>query len=139
MRRIGLALVVLAVLVGGAASQWWAHEREAALGRTIASLAAPGDLRMIAADACDSCRMARSWLQRHGIVFSECSIDRDAACAAEFAAQRGRTASSAAGGATTGAAGDGAPPMPPLFVLRGQPLAGFDPGRWPARLRGSRG
>jgi glutaredoxin len=135
MRRFGWAALVIAVLVAGAASQWWAHEREASLGRTIASLAAPGDLRMIAADECDSCRMARSWLRQHGIAFSECSIDREPSCAAEFAAQRSRSVASVA---ASGAA-DAAAPMPPLFVLRGQPLVGFEPGRWPARLRASRG
>jgi glutaredoxin len=134
MRRVALAVVVLAILVAGAASQWWAHEREASLGRTLASLTGPGDLRMIAADACDHCRMARSWLQQHGIAFSECSIDRDPACAAEFAAQRRRSDAVAA----SGAAGEMSP-VPPLFVLRGQPLVGFEPGRWLQRLRGASG
>jgi len=59
--------------------------------------------------------VARLWFTEQKVPFSECFIERDAACAAEFAANRA--------------------PGTPLLLVRGQPQLGFSPDRVKERLQ----
>lgn len=102
----GLALLVAAVW---GAQQWWSARQEGNLGRAVAARAAPGDIRMLASDHCAICLVARRWFVAHGVPFSECSIERDATCRAEFQALQ--------------AAGT------PVLVVRGVAQLGFSPQR----------
>lgn len=113
---LGLVLLILAI---SGASQWWGHRQEEQVGQRLAALARPGDLKMIASDACGICQVARTWLRDHGVAFEECSIERDPACRAEFDALR--------------AAGT------PVFVVPGQPASlGFSPARLLDQLQARR-
>lgn len=107
----GLLLLVLAISAG---SQWWGNRQDSRLGEQVARLAAAGDLRMLSSDSCGICVVARQWLNRHGVAFSECSIERDATCRAEFERLRA--------------------PGTPVFLVRGQVELGFNPMRLKARL-----
>ena len=101
-------LGLLALVVGvGAAQQWWVGHHSAAIGEQVAALAAPGDIRMMASDTCGICAVARGWFATHGISYSECSIERDAACRAAFEATLS--------------------PGTPVIVVRGRPHVGFSP------------
>jgi glutaredoxin len=113
-RRSLLGLVVL-VLAISAASTWWGQRHEAVLGEQVAALAAPGDLRMLSSDTCAICLVARRWFTDHGVAFSECSIERDAACRAEFETMLA--------------------PGTPVILVRGRPQLGFDPARLLASLK----
>lgn len=113
-RRSLLALVLL-ILAVSAASQWWAGRHEDALGAQVAALATPGALHMISSDTCGNCSVARGWFQRHGVRFSECSIERDPACRARFEALRA--------------------PGTPVLLVHGRPELGFDPRRLKAQLQ----
>jgi hypothetical protein len=104
-RRSLLSLVVL-VLAVSVANRWWVDRHDDAQGAAIAALAQPGDLRMISSENCVICLEARSWLLRNEVKFSECLIERDAACRADYDA--------------LGAQGT------PVFVVRGQPQLGFN-------------
>ena len=112
------SLFVLIGLVLGisAGMQWWHGAREARLGEALARTAQPGDIRMLVSDTCAACHGARQWMQAHRVPFSECSIERDAACEAAFR-------QSLAYGT-------------PLLLVRGQPQLGFDPRRVLQRLEG---
>lgn len=112
-RRALAGLVLLVLAVGGAAEAWRAHV-EAGLGRELARLAAPGDLHLVSSETCLFCERARRWLTLHQVRFSECFIERDAACAAQYRA--------------LGAAGT------PTVLVRGQPQLGFSPQRVRDRL-----
>jgi glutaredoxin len=102
----GLLILVLAV---GAASQWWSGHRQADVGQAVATLAQPGDIRMLSSETCSVCASARAWFEQHKIAFSECQIERDAACRESFNA--------------TGSPGT------PVMLVRGQVQIGFDPGQ----------
>ncbi len=103
---LGLVLLVLAV---SGANRWWVDRHDDAQGRQIASLARPGDIRMISSENCAICLQARMWLRRNEVVFSECLIERDATCRADYDA--------------LGAAGT------PVLVVRGKPQLGFNAER----------
>lgn len=111
---LGLVLLILAI---SAASQWWGHRQEAAVGERLAALAQPGDLLMLSSDTCSICSLARTWFQQHGVNFDECSIERDADCRSRFEALRA--------------------PGTPVILVRGQPELGFSPERLRARLEGA--
>ncbi len=113
-RRSLLALLAL-VLGITATSTWWAGRHEAVLGQQLAALAQPGDIRMLASQDCAFCMLARQWFKRHQVHYSECLIEQEPACRAEFEAQR--------------AAGT------PLMLVHGQPQLGFNPERILAALR----
>ena len=102
----GLLLLVLVVSAG---SQWWARHSQQNLGQQVAAAAAAGDLRMLSSDSCAQCVVARNWLKEHGVPFTECSIERDAACQQRFEATRS--------------------PGTPVMLVRGQPQVGFSPQR----------
>lgn len=112
-RRSLLVLVGLVLTIGGA-SQWWGYRQEQALARELARQARDGDILMLASDRCGYCERARRFMRGHGIAFSECSIERDAACAARF---------KAVGGGGT-----------PTLLVRGEAQLGFDPERVLRRL-----
>ncbi len=102
----GLLVLIVAV---GAAQQWWANRHASAIGAEVAALARPGDIHMLSSDTCAVCVAARAWFTVNRIAFSECSIERDAACRADFEATRA--------------------PGTPVVVVRGRPQVGFSPER----------
>ena len=103
---IGLVLLVMAV---SAASSWWADRAKARIGDEVAALAVPGDIRMLSSDTCSICAEARSWFAANRVAFTECSIERDPACRADFEALRA--------------------PGTPVLLVRGAAQVGFDPQR----------
>ena len=107
--RRSLVVLVVLVLAASGASSWWAARQQRDIGREVAAQARPGDIRMLASTTCASCAVARQWFQQHRVPFSECYIDRDAACAGEFAA--------------TGSPGT------PVVIVRGVPQVGFSAQR----------
>ncbi len=109
---LGLALLLLAV---GTASAWWTQRQQGQLAREVAALARPGDIRMLASDHCGVCLSARRWFQAHGVAYSECSIERDAACRQAFEAARA--------------------PGTPVMLVRGVPQLGFNPQALRAALQ----
>ncbi len=106
--RSALSLIAIVLVVGGASEAWraWSGDR---VGAQMAALAAPGDIQMVTSDTCPFCVKARAWFNEHGVAFSECSIERDAECAARFRAYMS--------------------PGTPLLFVRGQPQVGFNPQR----------
>jgi glutaredoxin len=114
-RRIAPLLLAVAVAWGGAqALQAW-HAQS--LGRTVSQAAAPGDIVMLSSETCVFCGEARRWFQAHGVAFSECDIERDAACAAAYRALQA--------------------PGTPVLVVRGRRIVGFDPARIASALGAS--
>jgi hypothetical protein len=107
-RRSLIALAVL-VLAASGGSSWWAARTKQTLGSEVAAKARPGDIRMLSSTTCSICTTARLWFTEHRIPFSECFIERDAACAGEFAATRS--------------------PGTPVLLVRGVPQVGFSPQR----------
>ncbi len=107
-RRQGLILVGLIALVSVAweGHRQWADQR---LAEHIATVAKPGDIRMLSSETFVFCTRARQWLTQHRIRFQECFIERDAACAADFRALRA--------------------PGTPVMIVRQQMLVGFQPER----------
>ena len=106
--RSGLSLLALVLVVWGASEGWrsWFADR---LGRDVAALAQPGDIEMISSDTCVFCAQARTWFKANAVPFTECSIERDEACAARFRALMS--------------------PGTPVLLVRGQPQVGFSPQR----------
>ncbi len=106
--RSGLSLLAVVLVVWGASEAWraWFAGR---LGRDVAALAQPGDIQMISSDTCVFCAQARTWFNANEVPFTECSIERDEACAARFRALLS--------------------PGTPVLLVRGQALVGFSPQR----------
>ena len=106
--RSALSLIAIVLAVGAASEAWraWSADR---VGEEVAALAAPGDIEMIASDTCIYCHKARIWFNAHDVPFTECSIERDTACAARFNAHMA--------------------PGTPLMFVRGKPQVGFSPRR----------
>ena len=111
---IGVAAMLLAI---STANQWWAGREVRELGVQVAALAQPGDIRMLSSESCAICDHARQWFVEHRVAFSECLIERDAACKAEFEATRS--------------------PGTPVMLVRGQPQVGFSSQRLLQALRRS--
>jgi glutaredoxin len=107
----GLLLLVLAVSTG---SSLWARHYQASLGETVAQKAHPGDIQMLSSDSCGICVAARQWFAQHGVAFSECSIERDAACRQTFDVSQS--------------------PGTPVLIVRGQMQVGFSAERVAAGL-----
>jgi len=109
---LGLALLVAAVAGG---QQWSVAHQRADVGTAVAALARPGDIHMLSSDTCSICVVARRWFTTHGVAFTECSIERDAACRADFEARRA--------------------PGTPVLLVRGVPQLGFSPERLRSALQ----
>ena len=109
---IGLVLVVL---LAGGASQWWRSHLAGGVAEQLAALAGPGDIQMLSSTSCVYCERARRWMTAQQVPFSECFIERDAACAARYQA--------------LGARGT------PTLLVRGQAQLGFSPPQVLARLQ----
>lgn len=103
---LGLVVLVMAVSAGVQAWHAWDQSR---IGKAVAQRARPGDIHMLASDTCAICAHARLWFNDNRVAFSECSIEQDASCAAEFRAT--------------------AAPGTPVLVVRGKPQVGFNPQR----------
>ena len=100
-------LVVIALTV--AASWAWRSHVASQDGELLAGRVKPGDIRMISSETCPYCLAARRWMTAQQVPFSECFIERDAQCLADYQA--------------LGAAGT------PTLVVRGQRVIGFDRAR----------
>jgi glutaredoxin len=107
--RVSLLVLVVLVLAVSGGSEWLRGRHDRQLGREVAALARPGDIHMLASESCGICLMARAWFREHKVPFSECMIEKDAACRQRFEDHRA--------------------PGTPVIVVRGQPQLGFDPGR----------
>ena len=107
----GLLLLILSVSL---VTQWWAGRQDHDTGSQVAALAQPGDIRMLASETCSICGAARAWFAEHRVPFSECTIERDAACKAAFDAS--------------------ASPGTPVMLVRGKVQIGFNPERLRALL-----
>ncbi len=103
---LGLALLVLGAV---SAQSWWTARLRADVGAEVAALARPGDIHMISSDTCAICVQARRWFLAHGVPYTECSIERDAACRADFEARLA--------------------PGTPVLLVRERVLLGFSPER----------
>jgi hypothetical protein len=107
----GLSVLVLVVWGVQLAWQDWIGERLAA---QVAASARPGDIRMVSSSTCRFCAQARVWFTAHHVPFSECFIERDADCAAQYAALLA--------------------PGTPVLLVRGQRQVGFSAERVAAAL-----
>ena len=115
MARWRPLLAVLAIVLGvGVAQRAWQRHLEGDTGERLAALARPGDVHMVSSITCVFCTQARQWLQAHGVAHTECFIERDEACAAQYRALMG--------------------PGTPLLLVKGQAQLGFSPQRVLARL-----
>lgn len=97
-------IVLIAAFVG--ISQWAGNRQADEQGARLRALARPGDIQMLSSEHCVFCKLARDWLTEQRVPFTECLIERDGACMAEYQAR--------------GARGT------PTFVVRGHTLLGFD-------------
>ena len=100
--------MALLVIGGIAALAGWFTAQDR-LGAEVARLAKPGDIHMIASQDCTVCHVARRWFDEHRVAFSECTIEHDAQCRAEFTALRAQGT--------------------PVLLVRGQAVMGFEPHR----------
>lgn len=107
----GLAATV-AVFTG--VSHWWGQRDAGEVGAEVAARARPGDIRMLSSETCSICTVARRWFDKHQVAYSECFIERDAACRQAFDATRS--------------------PGTPVLLVRGVPQVGFRPERVRAAL-----
>ncbi len=104
--QLGVLALLMAVLYG--ISQWWLVRRtDISMGQALSALSQPGEIMMIASENCVQCELARRWMQRHNVAFSECLIERDADCSARYQALYA--------------------PGTPLLVVRERVLTGFSP------------
>jgi len=103
------SMIELTVVMGVVwlAMQWWGGRKDDDRAAAIVAEARAGDIIMFSSTTCAYCEQARQWLTAHQVPFSECFIERDAACAARYRA--------------TGAAGT------PTLLVRGQRQLGFNP------------
>ncbi|MBP6899780.1 MAG: hypothetical protein KBC73_06825 [Burkholderiaceae bacterium] len=116
-RRAMLTVCGLVLAVGTAVSVW-REQRDGALGPDLARLARAGDIHMVSSLTCVYCTRARQWLNEHRVAHSECFIERDAACLAQYQAHGG--------------------PGTPLLLVRGQAQLGFSPPQVLERLQAAR-
>lgn len=113
LRRFApLLLLVVAGWIGVQLLQSYSSSR---IAREMATQAKVGDIMMISSENCPYCKHARAWFTQHQVVFGECFIERDAACAAAYSALQA--------------------PGTPTLVVRGQRQVGFSPERVMQALR----
>ncbi len=111
-RFASLGLLLFSVWGCTQALQLWSASQS---GSEAATNAKPGDIQMISSVTCVYCAKARAWFTEQKIPFSECFVEREEACAAQY---RGLLA-----------------PGTPVIVVRGQPQIGFSSQRVVAALR----
>lgn len=98
-----LAAVVLVVLGLSRLGSYWQERQQAEVMRAHI---APGELLMLSSETCEFCRRARVWLDAQRVAYSECFIETDSACAAQYRAYMA--------------------PGTPTFLLNGQRVVGFN-------------
>lgn len=104
-----LAGLLLWVLLVAAATEGWRTYQAGKLAEQLAARVRPGDLWMLSSETCVFCDRARRWMTQNKVPFTECFIERDAACASRYQA--------------TGGQGT------PTVLVRGRPQLGFSPER----------
>ncbi|WP_158080835.1 glutaredoxin family protein [Pelomonas sp. KK5] len=104
----GLSLALICAVVLGGVHLLQSHA-SGAQGEALRAVVRPGDIRMLSSETCIYCTRARAWLAEQQVPFTECTIETDRACLAEFQAR---------GGLGT-----------PTLVVRGRTQQGFDPQR----------
>jgi len=83
--RLRSMLVLVALVLGvGAAMQGMEAWTRSRLGAQVAASAKPGDIFMIASVTCTYCAVARAWFNANQVPFTECLIERDERCAAQY-------------------------------------------------------
>jgi glutaredoxin len=97
-----LLALALGVMAGMQGLQAWSRAR---LGAQVAANAKPGDIFMIASVTCTYCDAARAWFNANEVPFTECYIERDERCAAQYNALLA--------------------PGTPVMVVRGRRQVGF--------------
>jgi glutaredoxin len=107
--------LLLVVALAWGASQGWRAVQAARLGPEIARQARQGDIHMISSLTCTWCTRARGWFTEHGVAFSECFVERDAACADAYVALQA--------------------PGTPVLLVRDERVIGFSPQRIAEALR----
>jgi glutaredoxin len=112
--RRSLLILIGAILLLSAGTQLWDWREQLKLGREMASAAKPGDIMMLASDTCEYCAMARAYMRQHAVPYTECSIERDAQCAARYQGLKS--------------------PGTPVMLVRGQAQVGFMPSKVLERL-----
>jgi glutaredoxin len=105
--RRSLIGLVLALLVATGGMAWWRERQDSQMGAVLAAQAQAGDIQMLSSTTCVFCDRARRWMQLHQVRFSECFVERDAACAQRYQATGGRGT--------------------PTLLVRGQLQLGFSP------------
>jgi glutaredoxin len=100
-----LATLLVLALAASAAHQWWQGASERRGLERLASLAQPGDIRMLSSETCAHCDAARRTMKSHGVRFDECLIERDRDCRALYEATQVRGT--------------------PTLIVRGVPQLGF--------------
>jgi len=99
----GLAAFVLISMWTVHGLQAWSRDQ---IGAKVASLASPGDIHMVSSVTCIYCDRARAWFSEYRVPFTECFIERDEACNAQFRALMA--------------------PGTPVLVVRDRRLVGFN-------------
>ena len=79
-----LILIVGAVWGGSQALSWWRNDQA---GRTVQSLAKPGDILMLTTATCPYCAKAREWMSARSVPWQECDVERDQRCALLYQAR----------------------------------------------------
>jgi glutaredoxin len=118
-RAASIGGLLVLVLVATAAMQWWQGASERSAYARLASLAQPGDIRMLSSETCTFCTAARWTLTTHRVRFDECFIERDADCKALYDATAARGT--------------------PTLLVRGQVQLGFDVHKVIGALEAPRG
>ena len=103
-----ISLLAVVAVAWFASAAWRGHVADRD-GELLVQRVKPGDIRMISSETCPYCLAARRWMTAQRVPFSECFIERDAQCMADYQA--------------LGAVGT------PTLVVRGQRVIGFDRAR----------
>lgn len=112
--RRSLLILIGVILLLSAGTQLWDWRQQLKLGRQMAVAAKPGDIMMLASDTCEYCVMARAYMREHAVPYTECSIERDAQCAARYQGLKS--------------------PGTPVMLVRGEAQVGFMPSKMLERL-----
>ena len=108
-----VAVALLAAAAWSAVHLWHAGSARR-LDAQRAAAVKPGDIVMLSSLTCVYCAQARAWFETNRVPYSECVIERDAACAAAYESLRA--------------------PGTPVLLVRGRRLLGFDAAQIVAAL-----